>query len=137
MACLGSQVRFLSRPPVLGVILRKIFALGLLIAVVGLSSYGSETVKGVKADIESFKAEMSQKLDKVEEELVELRAKAKEKGSDAKEDVIADLEKSRDRLKSELEKVDDKVSENWKKFKENFAKSLDNLNSKIQKSLKK
>ncbi len=97
---------------------------------------GSETVKGAQKDFENFKSEMSAKLETAEKELKELRAKAKEQGAAKKEEVIADLEKTRDHLRTQLEKADESAKDNWKKFKESFAKSVDNLNFKIQKSLK-
>jgi len=100
------------------------------------SAQASETVKGVQIDFENFKTEMSAKLDATEKELVELRIKAKQKGSAAKAEVVADLENTRDQLRSQLSKMDDSAKENWKKFKESFAKSIENLNSKIQNSLK-
>ncbi len=79
---------------------------------------------------------MSAKLDKVDKELEELRAKAKEKGTAVKDDVINELELTRKQLQTQLNKVDETAKDNWKKFKESFAKSVDNLNSKVQKSMK-
>ena len=79
---------------------------------------------------------MSVRLDKVEQELVTLKAKAKEKGSVAQEEAIVELEKTQAKLKSELNEAKESGSAGWKKFKTKFAASVDNLNSKIQKKLK-
>lgn len=101
-----------------------------------LSATASETVEGAKKDYESFKQEMSIKLDKVENELAELKTKAKQKGSDAQDDAIVELEKTQAKLKAELVEAKQATNKGWKNFKVKFAASVDTLNSKIQKKLK-
>lgn len=99
-------------------------------------SAASETVKGAQKDYDSFKKEMSVKLDETEKQLVELKIKAKEKGTDVKNKTVTELEESRDKLKAQLNELEKNGKEGWASFKKNFADSLDRLNSKIQKALK-
>jgi hypothetical protein len=99
-------------------------------------AYSSETVSGAKKDIESFKEEMTLKLNSVEQELAELHNKTKKKGAEIQENTIKDLEATRDKLRKELNNIEDSSKDNWKKFKRDFAKSMDSLNSKLQKALK-
>ncbi|MFZ3229931.1 MAG: hypothetical protein WA160_06990 [Pseudobdellovibrio sp.] len=101
-----------------------------------LSSQASETAKGAKKDYESFKTEMSAKLESVEKEIAELKVKAKQKGNAAQEDTASELEKSKEKLKSELAEIKSSSKSQWSKFKSNFANSVDSLNSKIQKAVK-
>ena len=101
-----------------------------------LSAQASETAKGVQKDFEKFKMEMSVKLDSVERQLVELRAKASSKGGATQEAVIGDLEKAQAQLKKDLGKLQDTGKNDWQKLKSDFAESLDRLNSKIQKAVK-
>ncbi len=95
----------------------------------------SETVEGAKKDYAQFKQEMRAELDAAEAKIVELKGKAKEKGSEAQDRTIQELEQTRDELSAKLEKMQDNGETGWKKFKKNFANSVDNLNKKIQKSL--
>jgi len=101
-----------------------------------LTGFASETAKGVKKDYENFKTEMSAKLDSVEKQIDELRAKAKQKGNAAQEESAANLEKSRTKLKADLEDVKQNSNDAWSKFKKGFAESVDSLNAKIQKAAK-
>ncbi len=96
----------------------------------------SETLKGVQKDAESFKKEMSVKLEDVEKQLTELKNNAQTKGSEIREKTVTDLETTRAELRTKLENWDTKTQKNWKDFKKNFAQSLDSLNAKIQKALK-
>jgi len=100
------------------------------------SATASETVKGAKKDLENFKTEMTTKLDKVEKELMLLKAKAKNKKDEVKEKTITELEENRAQLKSDLEKIKEDGSSGWKKLKGGIADSFDKLNSKIQKAMK-
>lgn len=109
----------------------------LLTLLVQLSgAYASETVEGAKKDYESFKIEMSAKLDHVESEIKLLKEKAKDKTSQSQSDSIQELEKTKAKLKSELNDMKQTGNSSWKKFKANFAASVDKLNSKIQTKLK-
>lgn len=113
--------------------LTVIFCGALLIAGTG---FASETVKGVKKDYESFRQEMSAKLDATEKKIAELKADAKTKGDAAKEKTVENLEKTRDQLKADLADAKAEGGSKWKSFKKSFANSVDKLNSKIQKAMK-
>ena len=100
------------------------------------NAYASETLEGAKKDYDSFKIEMSARLDQVESELSILKEKATEKTSQTRSDSIQELEKTKEKLKSELSEMKQTGSSSWKKFKANFAASVDKLNSKVQNKLK-
>lgn len=98
--------------------------------------HASETVKGAKKDYQSFKNEMSAKLDSAELKLKELRAKAALKRDSTQDAAIAELEMTQAKLKSDLAEVKEAGKSNWSKFKAGFASSVDNLNTKIQHAVK-
>lgn len=110
-----------------------------ILAVISISAaaFASETVKGAKKDFAAFKEEMNTKLDNTEKKLAELKAEAKAKGNAAHDKTIAELEAARDKLKAELNELKDDGSNKWQSFKKSFAESLDQLNTKVQKALKK
>ena len=114
----------------------KLAILALLTAFSLNSFAASETVKGAQKDYDTFKKEMSVKLEDTEKQLAELKSKAKEKGTDVKNKTVAELEESRDKLKNQLNELEKNGKEGWASFKKNFADSLDRLNLKIQKALK-
>ncbi len=107
-----------------------------LLLLLSLTVSASETVDGAKKDYESFKAEMSVKLERVESELALLKEKAKAKSTSAQNSSISELEKTQAKLKYELSEMKQTGATGWKKFKANFAASVDKLNSKVQKSMK-
>ncbi|MBC7466467.1 MAG: hypothetical protein H7256_10790 [Bdellovibrio sp.] len=107
-----------------------------LVFVATLSSFASETTKGMKKDYESFKTEMSAQLDSVERQIEDLRLKAKQKGSSTQEETAASLEKTRAKLKAELASMKDNGKDGWSSFKKSFAESVDKLNTKIQTAVK-
>ena len=100
------------------------------------SVFSSETLKGAKKDIETFKTEMNVKLEKVEKELMLLKAKAKNKGSEIEQKTANELENTRMQLKKELSEIKDDSHDGWSKLKSNLAESFDKLNTKVQKALK-
>lgn len=107
----------------------------LALLVFGLNGFSSETVEGAKKDYESFKQEMNVKLEKTQNRIEELKAKAKEKGSTAQDKTIQEYEETRAKLKAKIEEMEADTSKGWKKFKKGLSSSIDKLNSKIQKSL--
>ncbi|MFN7903999.1 MAG: hypothetical protein ACK5P5_02345 [Pseudobdellovibrionaceae bacterium] len=100
------------------------------------SASASETVKGAKKDYQSFKEEMSVKLEAAEKNLSELKAKTKEKSTSLKAKTVAELEETRDKLKAELNSLEEKSQSNWSSLKKSFASSMEKFNSKVQKALK-
>lgn len=100
-----------------------------------LSASASETIKGAQKDFESFKTEMSAKLETVQKQIIDLQSKAKEKGDQAQGEATKDLQKTRDQLQSQLNDMQDSGTSNWRKFKKSFGKSVDQLNTKIQKAV--
>ncbi len=96
----------------------------------------SETLDGAKKDYNSFKIEMSAKLDQVESELNLLKEKAKVKTNQTQTDSIKELEITKAKLKSDLSEMKQSGATSWKKFKANFAESVNKLNSKVQSKLK-
>lgn len=100
------------------------------------SAFASETTKGIKKDYESFKQEMSAKLEATEQKIAELKSEAQAKGDKSKEKTIQTLEETRDKLKSELEEAKTASKSTWGRFKKSFAASVDRLNTKVQKAIK-
>lgn len=101
-----------------------------------LNGFASETVKGAQKDFQTFKQEMTTKLEAAEKKLIELKEKAKTKTSDVKEKTITELEATRDQLKSELNELEEKGQSNWTSLKKGFASSMDKFNKKVQNALK-
>lgn len=116
--------------------IKSILLLFSFVTFIHFSASASETVKGAKKDFENFKTEMTTKLDKVEKELMLLKAKAKNKKNEVQEKTIAELEENRTQLKNDLDKLKSDGSDGWKKIKTGIADSFDKLNSKIQKVMK-
>ncbi len=98
-------------------------------------TFALETVEGAKKDIETFKNEMSVKLEKADEELKQLRDQATSKHKSAFEKAIAEYEESRGKLLKELNALKADSKEEWKTAKSRISKALDELNKKIQKTL--
>lgn len=106
-----------------------------LVTTVALSAFSfaaSETVKGAKKDIAQFKQEMAVKLESLEKQIAELKAK----GGKAKSKTVAELEGSRDAVKAKLSKVSEDGKDGWESLKKNLADSMNKLNDKVQKALK-
>ena len=95
----------------------------------------SETVKGAKKDLDTFKSEMTTKLNEVDRQLDELRAKAKANGKAAQEQTTRELEEKRARLKAQLDSLSDEGKSNWKKMKKSVSESVDALHDKVKKAL--
>lgn len=96
----------------------------------------SEAIEGAKKDFQTFKTEMSERMDSIEKQLEELKLKAKENGQAVQEKTVQDLEKAKDRLHDQVEHMKYSGEKKFKKAKSQFAKSLESLNSSIQKALK-
>ncbi|MBX3022421.1 MAG: hypothetical protein KF799_12175 [Bdellovibrionales bacterium] len=110
-----------------------------LVALSGLVYFGaqaSETVKGAKKDIETFKQEMNTKIDEADKEIAALKEAAKQKTDAAKEQTIKDLEATREKLRADLKALKEESGSKWAQMKKSFADSVDRLNSKVQKALK-
>jgi DNA anti-recombination protein RmuC len=110
-------------------------ALGVGVLTHGWSSpvMSSETVKGAQKDYETFKADMSKKLEALDKQIGELKEKAK---TEASEKSTKELEAARDKLKAKLDSLSDDAQDGWEKMKAGIAKSMDTLNKKVQKALK-
>ena len=106
----------------------------------GTAHAESETVKGAQKYFQSFKNEMSAKLSQLDQEIDQLKTKAKENSTKTQEKAIHDLEETRTQLQKQLDTqmadAQETTTKSWKQFKDSFAKSVDHLNSKIQKALK-
>jgi DNA anti-recombination protein RmuC len=117
------------------VILFAVFSLNFLLMPLA-QSFASETLKGADKDLDSFKKEMGEKLDRVERELQSLRVKTKTKGNEVQQNVLRDLEKTRNQLRNELDSMEAKSKDNWKDMKKSLSESFEKLHSKLQNALK-
>jgi hypothetical protein len=104
--------------------------------VFALSAADSETVKGMKKDADTFKKEMSVKMDQLDHQINELKAKSQTKGAEVKESTIKDLESARDSMKTKMNSMSETSKETWSSWKKSMAESMDSLNAKVQKALK-
>lgn len=107
----------------------------ILFLFIGQQTWASEAIKGAQKDYESFKKEMSNKVDSLGEEIEELKVKTKNKGHNLKQKTINEIESQRDELKESIDKIEDQSKTNWKKLKIKISKSMNSLNVKIQKAL--
>lgn len=98
-------------------------------------SQASETVKGARKDYETFRKEMTVRLESVEKQLAELKEKAKEKSGDTQAETVKQLEATRAQLRSQLESWQSEGRRGWRRFKKKFAESMDRLNSRVQDAL--
>lgn len=114
--------------------LKKTFIIGLIL--MPLVTFGSETLKGAKKDIESFKTSMNEKLQKLENEIEAAKIKAKNKGHATSDQTISELESARDKIKKNLSELKEEGDESWQKAKKNLSEALDELNTKVQKKLR-
>lgn len=101
-----------------------------------LTGFASETLEGAKKDFQTFKTEMTGRIESLEKQLSDLKAKAKENGKSVSEQTVEDLEKTRAQLRQQLEDMKFKGEKSFKKVKSRFAEALDSLNSGVQKALK-
>ena len=99
-------------------------------------SGASETTKGMQKDYQSFKEEMSTKMDALEKQINELKEKAKAKGSSVKKETLEELEATRDELRTQIAKAENSSKKQWKSMKKNISESIDSLHSKLQSALK-
>lgn len=115
---------------------KLILVISTLFFAVAMSAAESETMKGAKKDVETFKKEMSVKLQAAEKQIAELKSKAAAKGGEAKAATIAELESSRDAIKAKMATLSETSKDGWASFKKSMAESVDSLNSKVQSALK-
>ncbi|MBK7842481.1 MAG: hypothetical protein IPJ71_02125 [Bdellovibrionales bacterium] len=94
-----------------------------------------ETVKGAKQDIKALKNEMLVKLNDVEKEIEELRAKVKEKGNQTLEETIKELEEKRTGIRAEVDSLKQDASTNLKTLRKKLGDALDSLHAKAKKAL--
>lgn len=95
----------------------------------------SETSKGMQKDYEAFKKEMSKKMDELEADLKQLKTKAQGKGSKVKQETIEELETAQKKLKKKMKELKEDSKDQWSTMKKSMSETLDNIHSKIQKSL--
>lgn len=114
----------------------SVMAFSLTVQTADSKAFASETVDGAKKDLESFKQEMSARLDKIEKDLDQLKEKTKTKSNTASEKSMKDLETARDQVQAKLNKLKDDGKDSWKKFKVDLSKSVDDLNHRLQEALK-
>lgn len=107
-----------------------------LLAIMMNPVIASETVKGAEKDLDSFKQEMSVRLEKIENNLKEMSAKAEKSGNSVYKDAVKDLTQKRDKLRSELYDLKKDSQGGWEAAKSKISSSLNSLNEKIQKALK-
>lgn len=111
--------------------------IGSLLVVVGMNfSQASETMKGAQKDYETFKQELSSKMDSLDKEIERLKAKTKEKGVTLKGETIEELEKYRTELKAQILEMETKSKSKWKTMKKSLSESFESLHAKIQRALK-
>jgi hypothetical protein len=115
--------------------MKILIALFALWASFSIARADSETVKGAQKDFETFKQEMSAKLDDVDRQLAEMRAKAKAKGGDVQDKSIKELEVARVQAKAQMDAINDDTKSNWKSMKKKLAASIDSLHAKAKKAL--
>lgn len=96
----------------------------------------SETLKGAKKDFQEFRTEMAVKLDILEAKLGSAKVAAQKKGDEAKVKTAETLQETRKELREKLDRAQVQGRKAWAKFKGDFATSVDQLNHKIQTSLK-
>lgn len=94
-----------------------------------------ETIKGAQKDFESFKKEMSLKLEDVESQITQLQENAKIKGDEVHQKYAKELADKRLKLKSEIDSLNNETKTNWTKMKKNLSESIDNLHAKAKKAL--
>ena len=107
-----------------------------LVFTLAQSGLASETVKGAQKDYETFKVDMSKKLDAAEIKLQELKDKAKTQGNTAKEKLAVELEESKNTLRKQQEEIKYESAGGWKKMKKSLSDAAEALNTKIQNALK-
>lgn len=105
----------------------------LLIAV---STSASETTKGMKKDYETFKKEISVKLDSTEKQIEQLKKDAKIKGNQTQEKLVQELEETKNSLRKQQEELKYESESGWKKLKKSLSEAADKLNQKVQEALK-
>jgi hypothetical protein len=117
--------------------MKKLFIIiSALFFAIAVHATESETVKGAKKDVESFKKEMNVKLQIAETKIAELKSKAADKSSKAKTTTIAELEASRDAIKAKMATLSENSKESWASMKKSMADSVNSLNAKVQNALK-
>ena len=113
------------------------FIMGLVLTLTIASvSNASETMKGAQKDYETFKQEMSAKLESLDKEIDVIKEKAKQKGTSIKNETLQELEASRAEVKAQMDKMESQSKSKWKSMKKGLSESFDSLHAKIQKALK-
>ena len=113
----------------------KIFTVALLAFLIQ-PGFASETVKGAKKDLDTFKQEMSVELQSIEKNLKVMSEKAEKKGGSTYKEALKDLTEKRDALRSDLYDLEADTKGEWKEAKTKLSSSLNSLNERIQKALK-
>jgi gas vesicle protein len=98
-------------------------------------TFASETVKGAEKDYQSFKEDMTHKLNDLEAQINEIKEKTKSHSSDVSEKTTHELESARDKIKAQLKDLKSDTDGSWKKLKKGIADSMNSLNEKVQKTL--
>jgi len=112
------------------------FVFGIVFAVTVIHADDSETIKGAKKDIDKFKKEMTVKLESLEKQIQQLRAKAEAKGDEAKTKAADEYAATQKDVKAKVDQATDETGDGWQKMKKGLAESIDSLNKKVQKALK-
>ena len=113
----------------------KLFTV-VLLACLTQPGFSSETMKGAKKDLDTFKQDMSVELKEIEKNLKVMSEKAEKKGGSAYKEALKDLTEKRDALRSDLYDLEADAKGEWKEAKTKLSSSLSGLNERIQKALK-
>lgn len=118
-----------------GILMMKLVLIILCVTSIQIS-FASETLKGAKKDLDTFKQEMSVELQEVEKNLKALSEKAEKKSDSTYEETLKELRAKRDKLRSEISSLEADTKGEWKNIKSKMSSSLNSLNERIQKALK-
>lgn len=115
--------------------MKSFITLALSLLFTASTAFASETMKGAKKDFAEFKKEMSVKLEEIEKNLSELKAKAAQKGGETQDKTVKELESTRDTLKTKVQQLSDDGKDTWKKMKVDIIDSAETLTKKLKKAL--
>lgn len=96
----------------------------------------SETLKGAKADFDKVKKELNAKMSDLDQELGELKLKAKQNGKATQQKAIDEMEVAKTKLQKQIDDLKDDSKGEWKKLKNKIADSMDAFAAKVRKALK-
>lgn len=91
----------------------------------------SETLKGVRKDVQTFKQDMQGRLEQLDQTIERL----KKEGGTHKTKAIAELESARDRVRKQVGEATSASQGRWAKWKRQVSESVDDLNRRVQKVL--